>query len=58
MFKYKQINCLPPTDFGAWRTSVYRTLLYYEKPRKYKKFIEEKQLEVGYCYLYLFMTGY
>jgi hypothetical protein len=57
-FQYEQINCLPPSDLGAWRTPTHQTPLHYKKPQMYKCFVECKQQEDRFCYLYLYKAGY
>jgi hypothetical protein len=35
-FQYEQINQLPPSDSGAWRTPTHRMPLHYDKQRTFK----------------------
>jgi hypothetical protein len=57
-FQYEQINRLPQGDSGAWRTPTHRTPLHFDKQKTFQQFVEHKQQEDGFCYLYLFKTGY
>jgi hypothetical protein len=57
-FQYEQINRLPQGDSGAWRTPTHRTPLHFDKQKTFQRFMERKQQEDGFCYLYLFKTGY
>jgi hypothetical protein len=57
-FQYEQINRLPQGDSGAWRTPTHRMPLHFDKQKTFQRFVERKQQEDGFCYLYLFKTSY